>query len=72
VLAHPAIVILKLVRRILVNEHVDEHLALGLQPGSHFGKEVRVSLHVLEHFDREDVSESAKRRGQGWHEFEWP
>ena len=61
VLAHPTIVVFKLVRRVLVHKHVDEYFALGLQPGSHLGKEVRVSLHVLEHFDRQDVSEPAPR-----------
>jgi len=61
VLAHPAIVVFKLVRGVLVDKDVDEDLALWLQPGSHFSKEVRVSLHVLEHFDREDVSESAEK-----------
>jgi hypothetical protein len=62
VLAHPTIVIFKLVWRVLVNKHVDEYLALGLQPGGHLGKQVRVPLHVFEHFDREDVGEPDEAR----------
>lgn len=56
-LAHPTIIVLKLVWRILVDKDVNEDLAAGFQPGGHLGKQVRIPLHVLEHFDREDVSE---------------
>ena len=57
-LAHPTVVILKLVGCILVNEYVNKDLAVGFEPSGHFRKQVRVPLHVFEHLDRENMGES--------------
>lgn len=62
-LAHPTIIVLELVRRVLVYEDVDKDLAARLEPGGHFGEQVGVPLHVLEHFDRKHMCEPEQRAG---------
>jgi hypothetical protein len=61
VLAHPTIIVLEFVRRVLVYEDVDKDLAARFEPSGYFGEQVGVPLHVLEHFDRKHVCESEQR-----------
>jgi transposase len=66
VLAHPTIIVLELVRRVLVYEDVDKDLAARLEPSGHFREQVRIPLHVLEHFDREHMREPEQRAIDSW------